>query len=40
VIDGLALRDANALDQGGALGGERGLHFHRFNHYQRLASLD
>jgi hypothetical protein len=40
MIDSLALRDQNALDQRGALGGERGFHFHRFDYDQGLAGLD
>jgi len=40
MIDSLALRDENALDQRGALGGERGFHFHRLDNDQRLSGLD
>jgi len=40
MIDRLALRDENALDQRGALGGERGFHFHRLDNDQGLSCLD
>jgi hypothetical protein len=40
MIDSLALRDQNALDDCGALRGERGFHFHRLDNDQRLSSVD
>jgi len=40
MIDSLALRDENALDERGAFGGERGFHFHRFDNDQGLSGLN
>jgi len=40
MIDHLARFDANVFDDGRGLGGERGLHFHRFDYDQGLARVD